>query len=142
MAKSKQLRVQLSFRRGDEDHQRAFRYLKSRADRTNYIVKLIQADLLSQAIQQGEIVNFGIDESVVPEIDYGKLIEELQPTLDMLVAAAVAKAINSLPPVDRGVESAAEPAEKTEPQSEELSFALEGLSAFAGFGPTPEGGEK
>lgn len=134
MARSKQLRVQLSFRRGDEDHQRVYRYLKSRTDRTDYIVKLIHADLLSQAIQQGEIVDFGANESE-PEIDYSKLIEELQPTLDMLVAAAVAKAIGDLPPTEHKAEPQPASKEKAPAPNEDLSFALEGLSAFTGFGP-------
>ena len=90
--------------------------------------------MLSQAIRQGEIVDFGANESE-PEIDYGKLIEELQPTLDMLVAAAVAKAIGDLPPTEHKAESQPASKEKSPAPNEDLSFALEGLSAFTGFGP-------
>ena len=144
MAKSKQLRVQLSFRRDDENLMNAYRYLKGRTDRTEYVAKLIIADMIGQSVQQEDgigAIGKTTAQAAVPEIDYGKLIKMLQPTIDMLVSAAVSKAINSSPAAER--QTGGIPIKDATPsQNADISLALEGLKAFSGFGGIVEGGKE
>ena len=69
MAANRQIRVQLSFRPGDERQMQAYRYLRGRADKTDYIVHLILADLAGGPAGRAAAP----PPPEKPEIDYQKI---------------------------------------------------------------------
>ena len=138
MAANRQVRIQLSFRPGDEQQMQAYRYLRGRADKTDYIVRLILADLAGE--QAGRAAPPPPEK---PEIDYQRLVELLQPRLSSLVSETLRRAfmggapaqpepaVPAAPAVPEApaVQAVPAPAPASE-QEDDLTLALEGLKLF------------
>lgn len=145
MAANRQVRIQLSFRPGDERQMQAYRYLRGRADKTDYIVRLILADLAGETA--GKAAAPPPPEK--PEIDYQRLVELLQPRLSSLVSETLRRAFmgglggvpaQPMPPVQPAPAVPEAPAPQAVPivpapapasqQGDDLALALEGLKLF------------
>lgn len=141
MAANRQVRIQLSFRPGDEQQMQAYRYLRGRADKTDYIVRLILADLAGE--QAGRAAPPPPEK---PEIDYQRLVELLQPRLSSLVSETLRRAfmggLGGVPaqrepaapaapiaPAAPAVQAVPAPASASE-KEDDLTLALEGLKLF------------
>ena len=121
-----QYRTQLAFKPTNVDHMKVYQHLKNLPDKTDYIVRLVLADLSSGgAIANGEGASaFGGAPAKVEKEHYEALLEMLRPHLSSMVSEALRNAFSG---VAGGIAAAPPPPPKEE---EDLDLAMEGLKAF------------
>ncbi len=133
MAKRIQYRAQLAFKPASAEHMRVYQYLRELPDKTDYIVRLVLADLSGENGTGGRVA------SRPEKIDYNALVEMLRPTLEGMVrdamkgAAPMPAAAAPQPPRMTSVSPPSSPQSSPllPPELEEdLELALEGLKAF------------
>lgn len=114
-----QYRAQLAFKPASADHMRVYEYLRDLPDKTDYIVRLVLADL-----DEKKTVAEGAGPRPSEGIDYAVLAEMLRPMLSGMVKEAMRDVVS----VAGSAGTAATPS-PPEPE-EDLDLAMEGLRAF------------
>ena len=101
-----QYRTQLAFKPTNVDHMKVYQHLKNLPDKTDYIVRLVLADLSSGgAIANGEGASaFGGAPAKVEKVDYGETID--------VTAVCTPKVIGQLGPLVEGWRPHREPWEE------------------------------
>lgn len=144
MAEYKQLRIQLSFRPSNPEHQLVYQYLKNLPDKTDYIISLVIQDVRGGSgfpDSDGRTDNLPAHPSTstptppqIPEIDYAKLAETLRPTLNDMVNQSLRTAFSGFMGIPAAPQASAPAPAPAAPKSLEeddnLTLAMEGLEAF------------